>query len=288
MPVILSLTQFAGAVVGAGPDGLFAYQGDSLTAMPQPMRALYCCAVAGDRLLTGGLDFGVATRLISGDLSTSADREWQGGWMDHTSAPILALAHAPAGKSGESAVLLAATAGDGILRTANRGITWAVCNFGLQEFVILSLAWAPAPSGAEWLDRQIAFAGSESGIYRSPAAGLAWKKVEVAPQDAVQAIAVSPNFHTDGVVLLGTESSGIWRSTDKGRTFARVSGTPERVDALLATSSGYLAGTPDGIWRSTDGAAWELIPESPPALCLLEVGGAVFLGNEEGITQLSD
>ncbi len=287
MPVILSLTQFEGVVVGAGPDGLFAFERGSLTPLPQPMRALYCCAVAGDRLLTGGLDFGVATRLITGDLFTSAEREWQGGWMDHTSAPVLALAHAPSAKGSESAVLLAATDGDGILRTANRGVTWSTVNFGLQEFVILSLAWAPAPSGVDWLDRQIAFAGSESGLYRSPAAGLAWKKVEVAPHDAVQAIAVSQGFHADGVVLLGTESSGIWRSVDSGRTFAALSGTPERIDALLATASGFLAGTPEGVLRSTDSAAWELIPNSPPALCLLEVDGKVYLGSEEGIAQLS-
>jgi hypothetical protein len=183
-------------------------------------------------------------------------------------------------------VLLAATAGDGILRSNNRGINWTLCNFGIEEYVILSVAWGPRPTGASWLDRQVAFAGSEAGVYRSPAAGLAWKKVAEGPQDAVQALAVSPRYHADGLVLAGTESQSLWKSTDGGRTFAQVAGLPERIDALLATTSGYFAGTPAGVFQSANGSDWQLVAGSPAALALAQVGDAVYLGNETGVAIL--
>jgi len=284
MPLILSLSVYDNNLIGAGPEGLFLFRRGALTPILQPMSALYGCAVAGDRLLVAGAPHGVASRLIDGD-DLTAEREWQGGWMDHTSAPAVSIT-ALASPNGETPILLAATAGDGILRSSNRGINWTLCNFGIQEYVILSLAWGPRPTTASWLDRQVAFAGSEAGLYRSPAAGLAWKKVLEAPQDAVQALAVSHQYHTDGIVLAGTESQGLWRSTDGGRSFAQVAGLPERVDALLATATGYLAGTPEGVFRSADSATWEVIPSSPAALALAQVGETVYIGNETGIAVL--
>lgn len=279
MPVILALTETHGTIYGAGPDGLFAYEDGALRSIPQPMSTLYTCAALGDFLLTGGAPHGVAAR----NMNLPEDSQWQGGWMDHTLAPVLALAPAPG--SAESGLLLAATAGDGILRSTNRGISWTLCNYGLLDHVILSLAWAPAARGDSWLDRQVVFAGSEVALYRSPAAGLAWKRVEAMPQGAVQAIAVSPHFHSDGIVLAGTESSGIWRSQDSGRTFARIEGGPQHVEALLALPNGWLAGTAEGLWESTDGVAWQLAANSGSVLCLLESDGVVHIGNETGIRE---
>lgn len=290
MPLILSLAVHGNNLFGAGPDGLFLLQNGALTPVPQPMSALYGCAVAGDRLLAAGAPFGVASRLIEdADGLLSAEREWQGGWMDHTSAPAVSIAALPSAQ-GETPILLAATAGDGILRSSNRGINWTLCNFGIQEYVILSVAWGPRPAGTSaggsWLDRQVAFAGSEAGVYRSPAAGLAWKKVTDGPEDAVQALAVSPCYHSDGIVLAGTESQGLWRSTDGGLAFTQVDGLPARIDALLASRNGYLAGTPAGVLHSTDGAAWEILPGSPAALAFAEIGDVVYAGNETGIASL--
>jgi hypothetical protein len=283
MPVILSLAAYANDILGAGPEGLFLLRDSELHSIPQPMTALYACAVVGDRLIVAGAPHGSASRrIVDGDLLKSTDAEWQGGWMDHTSAPLLALAPMPS-SNGDSPTLLVATAGDGILRTNNRGTNWSLCNFGLQEYVVLSLAWSPVPDGSAWLDRQVAFAGTESGVYRSPAAGLAWKRVEIAPQDAVQCISPSANFQRDGVVLLGTENSGVWRSLDGGRTFAAVAETPGRVDALIATDAGFYAGTPEGVFRSEDGEVWTRM-NARPALALLAHDGRLIIGNEEGIT----
>lgn len=285
MPLILSLTTIGAepdaTLYGAGSDGLFRLVGDEAVAEVQPMSSLYCCAsvagMAGPVLLVGGAPHGAAWR--------AADGEWQAGWMDYTTASVLQIAPAP--HAEQSGVLLAATDGAGILRTSNRGRTWSVCNYGLHEFTVLALAWAPPPPSDRWPTFEIVFAGTDRGLYRSPAAGLGWQQV-AGIEDAIQALAVSPHFHADGTVLAGAEAGGLLRSTDGGRTFAPVETLTARVDALLAQrSGGWLAATPHGIFLSADAIAWQMIPGSPAALCLLETADGVIAGGEFGFARLA-
>ena len=103
----------------------------------------------------------------------------------------------------------------------------------------------------------------------------------------VQVIAVSPDFHDNGQVLAGTEDAGLWRSTDGGRTFELVADAPERVDALTSTSDGWLLSDDQNLWRSSDGLSWEMIPDSGPALILLDTPDGIWAGGENGVTQLN-
>lgn len=272
MAVILSFATLRAALYAAGPDGLFLVEGSDLTPQPQPMSSLTCCGAVGESLLVGGAPHGAASRSPLG--------EWQASWMDYTSAPVLTFAPAPG--SEESGVLLAATGGDGILRSTNRGRTWTLCNFGLHEFTVLALAWAPPAAANAWPRREIAFAGSDRALYRSPASGLGWQRLPLPAEDAFQAIALSPLFHTDGMVMAGGEESGLWRSTDGGRSFTHARSGPKRVDALLAGDWGWLAATPQGIWHSGDALVWQLLSDSPPALALCTFAGRLWAGGEFG------
>jgi hypothetical protein len=284
MPIILSLAlageTLADALYGAGPDGLFLLHGEEAVAQPQPMSNLYCCAtvagMTGQVLLTGGAPHGVAWRDPLGN--------WQAGWMDYTDAPVLQIAPAP--HAGQSGVLLAATDGAGILRTTNRGQRWVLCNYGLREFTVLSVAWAPPPPAEQWPSFEVVFAGTERGLYRSPAAGLGWQQV-AGVKDAIQALAVSPRFHSDGTVLAGGEAGGLLRSVDGGRSFAPVAHFDARVDALLALQGGWLAATPEGISVSPDATTWALLSDSPAALCLLDVGGGIMAGGTFGFARVA-
>jgi len=125
-------------------------------------------------------------------------------------------------------------AGGGILRSRDRGASWTVCNFGLHDYTVLTLAWAPLAPEDAWPRREILFAGTEEGVYRSPNGGLGWKRVDI--DGVFQSLAVAPDFHESGVVLAGSEESGLWRSDDGGYTFAPVDGAPQRVDALTFTN----------------------------------------------------
>jgi hypothetical protein len=276
MPIILSFAQVAEQLWAAGPEGLFLVSDGQLTAVPQPEVELACCGTDGERILVGGLPHGAAFSLDNGG-------HWQASWMDGVEAPVLCIAADP--HVTESGVLLAGSAGGGLLRSHNRGHSWTVCNFGLQDYTVLSLAWAPPAPPDQWPRWEVVFAGTEDGLYRSPNGGRGWKRSE-GIAGVVQSIAVGPDFHSSGLVLAGTEEGGLWRSTDGGRTFAPVVGGPQRVDALTATADGWLLSDEAQLWRSTDGDHWQPIPDSKPALTLVRTAQGIWAGGEQGVTLL--
>lgn len=250
--------------------------GSALNPVPQPQQELYCCGTADDRILVGGMPHGVAFSLDEG-------ANWQASWMDGVDVPVLCIAADP--NVEESGVLLAGSAGGGILRTRNRGSSWWVSNFGLHDYTVLTLVWAPPAPADAWPRREVVFAGTEEGIYRSPNGGLGWKRSK--GMDAVcQVIAVSPNFHSDHTVLAGTEESGLFRSDDGGYTFAPVPDAPGRVDALAATADGWLLSDATGLWSSPDGLSWTQLPESKATLVLLPTGNEVWSAGEFGVERV--
>jgi hypothetical protein len=273
MPIILSLTQLDGVLWAAGPEGLFKLNGHGLEPVPQPQQELACCGTDGTRIMVGGQPHGAAFSLDAGE-------NWQASWMDGVDTSVLCIAGDP--RAAETGVLLAGSAGGGLLRSANRGYGWQVCNFGLQDYTVLAIAWAPPSPATSWPQWEIVFAGAEDGVYRSPNGGRGWKRSE-GLEGIVQALAVAPDFHTSQVVLAGTEEQGLWRSTDGGRSFAPVANSPQRVDAVTATPQGWLLSDAQGLWRSTDGLAWQLVEGSKPALVLLNTSEGVWAGGEHGV-----
>ncbi len=272
MPIILSFAQTENKLWAAGPEGLFAMNGKGLEAVPQPEVELACCGSDGERILVGGLPHGTAFSLDAGG-------NWQASWMDGVEMPVLCIAADP--RVRESGVLLAGSAGGGILRSHNRGQSWTVCNFGLRDYTVLTIAWAPIAPADQWPRWEVAFAGTEEGIYRSPNGGRGWKRA-AGLDGVVQIIAVAPDFHTSGTVLAGTEDRGLWIARDGGRNFTAVADGPQRVDALTATNDGWLLSDAEGLWRSATGTEWERIAESKPALTLLQTEQGIWAGGEFG------
>lgn len=285
MSIILSLSEYDGSVWAAGPYGLFTLGEDELTPAPQPMERLTAACALDDRIFTGGAPFGIAYLLDSAE-------QWQAAWREGAEAAVLTFSAAP--DYDDSGVILAGSEGDGVMRSRDRGIRWMPTNFGLQNLTVLTLAWAPPMGENAWPRWQIVFAGTEEGIYRSPNAGLGWKR-SLSADAAYQTIAVAPDVHCSGQVLAGTETDGLWQSTDGGRTFAAVEGAPEQVNALVAFTSApagdaqvnWLLSDDTQLWRSTDGVAWSPVGDSQPALCMLEVGGRIFAGGEDGVAVLN-
>ena len=276
MPIILSLSYFDGNLWAAGPEGLFRVNGQELEVVAQPQQELACCAAANDRLLVGGNPHGVAYSPDEGEY-------WQAAWMDGVTGPVMCFAADPG--VTDSGVMLAGSLEGGMLRTHNRGQSWSVCNYGLQDYSVLAVAWAPVAPTDRWPQWEVVFAGTETGVYRSPNGGLGWRRSE-GVDTVVQVVAVAPNFHDEGLVLAGTEENGLWRSSDGGRSFEPVPGAPERVDALTATDDGWLLSNDSSLWHSTDGVEWAQLPDSSPALILLKTPDGVWSGGENGVTKL--
>ncbi|MGL4648510.1 MAG: WD40/YVTN/BNR-like repeat-containing protein, partial [Caldilineaceae bacterium] len=239
MPTLLSLcaippqtpAPLAGALaLAAGPDGLFCVRQDGaglvLEALAQPMSGLACAMIAGERLLVGGTPLGVASISLA-DLTTQAETGatggWQAGWMDYTQRPVIALAGSVGGENSDDPTLVAACLGDGILRSANGGLNWELVNTGLADPGVYCVAWAPPAPPERWPPREIVFAGSETGLSRSPAGGRAWHPC-AGISGTVHAVAVAADFHTSGIVLAlsGSEDEAdaptLWRSADGGRS----------------------------------------------------------------------
>lgn len=270
-PTLLSFALDGATLYASGPHGLFLLQNGHATPQPQPMSELACCAAVDGRILVGGMPHAIAYR--------RADGSWQAAWTD--SVHDAALCFAPAPNVAESGVVLAGAAGSGVLRSTDSGLSWYLSNFGMQDFNVLSLAWAPLAPASAWPAWEVVFAGAENGLYRSPNGGRGWRRCE-GVTGVVQAIAIAPDYHTSGLVLAGAEADGLWRSCDGGRTFNPVLGAPERVDALVALADGWLLGASDGVWQSSDGVTWRLLPDSPPALALAITHEGVVAGGEFG------
>ncbi len=277
MPLILSLAQLnvpAGSeTLAACPEGLFRVEADQFVPVAQPQVNLYCCAASGGRLFVGGLPHGIA-------YSDDAGASWTACWLDGVEAPAVCIAPDPRGNGG----LLAGTEGGGILHSSDTGASWTVGNLGLRSFNVLALAWAP-PTPDNFPAWETVFAATDEGVYRSPNGGLGWRRC-AGVQGVVQAIAVSPNWANDGVVIAGTEASGLFYSADKGHHFAPVDQAPQQIDALATTATGWLLTNDAGLWASADGWQWALIDASIPALVLLAAADVVLAGGEFGLKRV--
>ncbi len=127
-------------------------------------------------------------------------------------------------------------------------------------------------------------AGHESGIARSTDGGRTWSEANVGTfHTTVTALAISPRFSEDGVVLAATFGNGILKSSDSGRSWRPSNfGLDEgEVMALVwVENETVLAGTKSGLLHSPNGGrAWRAVPETPgisfSAITILPDGGVL-------------
>ncbi|MFD2079390.1 hypothetical protein SAMN05421678_115117 [Actinopolymorpha cephalotaxi] len=284
-----------GGVVSTGTSGEAGASGASGGAAAGVNGPLTCVAALGTvagRLLAGGAE-GIARRGAGG---------WDLAQVQGSGAPVVAFLDVrmpgadvdPAGP-GESRedredhdgdVVLAATLGDGVLRSADGGRTWEPV-FGLADIEVTALARTPCGR---------LLAGTPEGVFASENAGRAWRPAGHDPghdlpgsDEQVAAFAVAAfAVAADGTVVAGLESGDLWGSADDGRTWAPIGSLPAPVTALVATSAGtLLAGTSGaGVWRSAGGAGWyETAPEKPAGTvyCLLADGTTTYAGTDTGL-----
>ena len=145
----------------------------------------------------------------------------------------------------------------GVFRSLSRGDNWSWANRGLAGLQISALA--SSPNG-------VLFLGTlDGGLARSVDGGYSWTTLP-SLQDAgsITAIAVSPDYLSDGTILVGSDAGGVYRSTDSGKTAKSVNfGLGDLSVLCLTCAAGWpkkpvaFAGTMDGLFRSTNGGrAW--------------------------------
>jgi photosystem II stability/assembly factor-like uncharacterized protein len=192
-------------------------------------------------------------------------------------------------------VVLAGTMDDGVARSADRGARWMLWNFGLYDPHILALALSPS-----FEDDHTVFVGTESGVFSSTTGGRSWCELPF-PEECspVLSLAISAAYTFDGVVFAGTEAHGLFRSNNRGQTWARVgegaisdSVNPIILGPKYPAIPHLLVLTSEGIFVSRDaGGAWspwplENLPDeevvSVAAPFGLDAGAALLVGTVGG------
>lgn len=158
--------------------------------------------------------------------------------------------------------IYAATEGNGVYKSDNNGVTWAPMNTGLD---------APGAKDIRTVFKSgtTMFAGTGAGLFKS--AGGGWTPVAQGAEEdpknpkklnaAVQALLTS-----NGSMLAGVASGGVYKSADGGETWkppAPGNGMvrSETVWSLTEFLPGVVfAATTSGVYRSTDaGSTWTLV-----------------------------
>lgn len=159
----------------------------------------------------------------------------------------------------------------GLRCSADGGRSWTVLGSALMSGIELVV---PSPAFAS--DATL-LAGTSDGLLRSIDGGQTWRQALVG--NRVLAIAFSPAFAYDSLVLVGTEQDGILRSDDRSNTWK--SANPGLLDLTVLglvcspafeTDHTAFAATASGLFRSANaGRTWraiETLPAEPAVQCV--------------------
>jgi photosystem II stability/assembly factor-like uncharacterized protein len=267
----------AGNLWAASPAGLFSSRDEDWMPVLQtfPFSQVGTVLDLGKTALAAGLSGGLV-------YSRKAGENWQYAVLEQVTSPVTCLAASP--NFPEDQVILAGTAGDGVLRSVNGGQSWQLVNFGLRDFHIYALETATV-----WGLKEASFSGTANGIYYSPNGGRAWRFSGL-DGITVLSLALHPDFENSPIILAGTENQGIWRSEDSGQNWSpvEVPGFEElTINAFLRFENAWLAATSDaGVLTSDDdGLTWKFTNSPlPPILTLAQSLGNLYAGTyQQGI-----
>ena len=191
---------------------------------------------------------------------------------------------------GESCIRSDVSAGDGVYRTTNGGLSWS--HLGLEETRhIARVRIHPTDPDTAWVAAlgDIFTHNAERGVYKTTDGGRTWRQVlHKSPKAGCADLWLDP---TNPSVLFATiweaqrypwalssggEDSGIWRSIDGGETWEELTDKPGFPKALLGRigvcasparpsrvwALVEAADTKGGVYRSEDGGdSWERVSE---------------------------
>jgi photosystem II stability/assembly factor-like uncharacterized protein len=271
-------TVLVGAPVGlyraTAGDGLAVSAWDRLSAAPIGILSL---AAAPDQAAEPTLLAGSNTGIY---LSRDGGETWKPTPMPMSGSNVPALAFSP--NFAADGVVLGGTLEDGVVISTDRGETWYSRSFGLLDAAIFAVAFSPNFAADSTL-----YAGTETTLYYSYNQGLAWKDLHF-PESAAPALSLTVAA-IDGatVIFVGTEADGLYRSSDQGRTWEKLSLPAVCVNDLhwSASPAPFLAATEAGVYQSLDnGETWTLWLDQPNIISLASRGALTVAGSvEQGI-----
>ncbi|MBU0637325.1 MAG: Ig-like domain-containing protein [Planctomycetes bacterium] len=146
----------------------------------------------------------------------------------------------------QAGVVYAASDVAGVLRSTDDGATWELRSVGLGNLEVSSFAIDPFDVNTLYAGTGAFATSSTAGIYVSRDAGLTWEHLSSTAAHGitfrrfrtVDALAADPS--QPGVIIGGSRSNGIWRTTDSGASWTRVYAPPQTSTAPPSIEGSYL------------------------------------------------
>jgi photosystem II stability/assembly factor-like uncharacterized protein len=212
----------------------------------------------------------------NGDIALSRDagKTWAIATLP-VKAQVLALTTSPA--FDKDHIALAATAKDGVLRSADGGATWHAWNYGLLDLGVNALALSPM-----FADDATCFAATDHAVFMSANSGRAWTELPIGmdngPFTSISVVQTrrSPQRATSGASLqVGTEGNGLWSSAEPFEDWQRAKGL--RADEINFLLPGFAA-TTTGVYAAA-GAKWSKLSAEADVVCMAACDdGTLVLG----------
>ncbi len=243
------VAQPEGACLAATEAGLWRFTAQAGRWQPTAPQiaqvGLTAVAADGDLWLVGS----------NGDIarSTDAGQTWQLAHLP-AKARVLGLAISPT--FARDGVALAATAEDGVSRSADHGVTWHAWNYGLLDLAINAIACSP-----NFGEDEVCFAASDYAVFMSVNGGRAWQAlplpIEVGPFAALD---ITP----EGQLYVGTEGHGLWTAMPPYGEWRQVADLPAAEVNFI--QAGWAA-TTEGVFAAR-GGTWRKMLDRADVLCL--------------------
>jgi photosystem II stability/assembly factor-like uncharacterized protein len=153
----------------------------------------------------------------------------------------------------------------GVFRSADRGRTWAFAGEGLIALLVHDLEVDP-------MNPDRVYAGTSQGLFQSVDGGRIWRRIgraELTGPFGPNVLAVEIHPRQPALLLAAVYGGGLFRSTDRGRTWSTEPGWPERILSLTASPvrpGVFWAGLQTGgLFKSTDsGTTWTAVGHGLP------------------------
>lgn len=178
----------------------------------------------------------------------------------------------------------------GVFRSSDGGVTWEMRSLGLGNYEVSSFAIDP-------FDPKTLYAGvgafansNKAGLYVSRDAGLRWQHlknsathgIDFRVQRTINAIAPDPQ--EQGVIVTGSRSKGIWRSTDGGNTWSQVLAPPTTVVEPFFSNAGAGIVDPESGSYPAPVMVVRFDPNTPKLVYAALYGIGVFKSTQGGVT----
>ena len=212
--------------------------------------------------------------------SADGGRTWSVIWRGRNK-PTMAVALSPAFPTDRT--LFLSTSTDGLRKSVDGGDTWRIMRRAKRGNKGLKIALSPA-----YATDQTLLISSADGLLRSRDGGASWTALDYPRQSAtspIVAMAFSPTYEEDGLILISVQGGGLFRYDGKRDAF-----TPTGAQLLdshyvltdivfsptFALDNTVYGASEEALLRSTDGGkTWRLVktPVHPKRALLQETAG---------------